>query len=129
MRARDYKTEDYDELLRWWNAHDWEGVNPLLLPAGIIIEDDTGKMMSAGFVYCDDATPVCMMEWIVANPDNTPRESLKSLRKLLEVITGWADESGKVLMTSVKQETLAKLYEKVGFASADVGMTNMVRIP
>ena len=129
MNVREYRKEDYPELARWWGAHkDWEAIPEVFLPeTGIIVESEIGEPRAAGFIYKDGTSPVVMMEWIVANPDNSPLISLKSLNLLLTEMERIADDNGYVLFTTLRQPSLSRLYEKHGFEVGDTGMTNMMR--
>jgi hypothetical protein len=118
---------DYEELMRWWKAHGWEGVpKELLPPTGFIAYDD--KPRAAGWLYLDANVPFGMMEWIVTNPDNTPRQSFEAVKTVVEQITWLADEIKLLAVhTSVQHASLIKLYQKVGFEQADQNMINLVR--
>jgi len=100
-----------------------------MLPfTGFVIYDDN-KMLAAGWLYCMADVPCGMMEWIVTNPDNSARESLKALAILLEQITWLADKVGlKAVYSKVQNKGLEKLYAKFGFKSGDTSMIDMTRV-
>jgi hypothetical protein len=120
----------YSEVKTWWESHDgWASIPEALLPSTSFIIGDENKLYCVCFLYRDDSTKVAMMEWLVANPTNTPRESLQSIMLLLSSIARFADENKLVLFTTLQNDRLSKLYEKQGFVSGDKGMMNMTRIP
>ena len=125
-----YKSEYYKEIASWWDVHkDWDAIPESLLPTTGLVVRDCDTLLCAGFLYVDCSSPVCMLEWIVANPENPPRTSIKALKVLLNGFTEYADNEEKVLFTTLRQPKLAGLYEKSGFAIGDTNMTNMTRIP
>lgn len=128
MEVVEYKAEMYPVLAEWWNAHkDWAAIPEVFLPKRGWVVQDEESLLCAGFLYVDQDAPFGVMEWIVANPDNAPRESIKALHMLIASIVEIASKQGLVLHTSVRQEGLAKLYAKHGFSIADSGMINMIR--
>ena len=120
---------DYQEFTRWWKAHGWDAIpKELLPPTGFVATDDDGTMLAAGWLYCDANVPMGIMEWIVANPDNTPITSYKAINLVLEQVAWLADEIGlKAIYSSVQNEGLERLYNKHGFKSTDKQMTSVMR--
>ena len=120
---------DYEEFSRWWDAHGWKPVpKEILPPTGFVAYDDNG-MKAAGWLYMDANVPMGIMEWIVTNPDNTARESLKAIHIVLEQILRLADEVGlKAIYSSVQNGGLEKIYNRYGFVSTDKQMTSVVRV-
>ena len=130
MQVIDYKDEFYESISSWWDVHkEWESIPKSLLPTTGLVVHDENTLLCVGFLYIDGTSPVCMLEWIVANPENSARTSIKALRLLLNAFGEYADANSKVLFTTVRQPKLAGLYEKSGFILADSNMINMTRVP
>ena len=119
---------DYEELSRWWAAHGWPAVTKELLPpTGFVAYDETG-MKAAGWLLIDANVPLGVMEWIVTNPDNKPKESLRAIQMVVEQIKELADTIGLIsIFTTVKNDALARVYERAGFGITDQNATCLVR--
>lgn len=130
MQCFKYDPSMYSEVKTWWESHEsWASIPEALLPSTSFIVGDENKLYCVCFLYRDTSTQVAMMEWLVANPKNSSRESLKSIMILLARIARYADDNNLVLFTTLKNKRLGGLYEKHGFVTGDKGMTNMTRIP
>ena len=129
MRVIDYSPEMYPHLKMWWESYsDWEPIPESLLPSRGWMVEHEGRFLASGFVYKDESSRLGMMEWVVANPLNTSRESLASLKALIGFITEYADENNICLFTTLRHEKLSKIYTKFGFQVGDTGMTNLTRV-
>jgi hypothetical protein len=129
MVAYQYNPSMYAEIKEWWKGHSgWESIPESMLPKTGFVVGDENSLFCVVFIYEDSSTSVAMMEWLVTNPTNTARESLKAIKLLLERVGRYADDNKRVLFTTLLQPSLSKLYERVGFVCGDTGMTNMTRI-
>lgn len=119
---------DHDEFSRWWVAHGWPIIpKEMLPPTGFVAYKETG-MKAAGWLLIDANVPIGCMEWIVTNPDNTPRESLVAIKTVVEQIKLIADEIGiKAIFTTVSNDALARVYESSGFIVTDKNSTCLMR--
>lgn len=132
MKIRLFTPEDYDTAMGWWKAHDWPGVPLLRLPPlGVICESDDGsKGHAMGWAYmCNGGTGVAMIEWLVANPENTGRESFAAIRH----VVGFLREELKrldycMVLTSCQQSSLAKILGKCGFTKTDEGIIHLISV-
>jgi hypothetical protein len=79
-----------------------------------MIFDDDNIPRAAVWLYRTDS-PVMMGEWLVVNPDNTPRESYTAIKELLENMKLIAESTGAYLMTFLQNESLVKNFQKQGF--------------
>lgn len=128
MIVETYKADMYPTLADWWENHsDWKAIPEFALPKRGWIVVDGDKMLCAGFLYHDPSAAMAQMEWIVTNPENSARESLRSINTLVETISNYADENSLILFTSVINKGLIKLYGKHGFNVSEDGMSNMMR--
>lgn len=129
MKVIPYSKDMYPNLKMWWESYgDWEAIPECLLPSTGWVVEHKGRFLAAGFVYKDESCSLGMMEWIVANPLNTARESVAALNNLISHITDYADENSIVLFTTLRQKKLSALYVKHGFQVGDTGMTNLMRV-
>jgi|GEM_PF-2344735 len=121
------KITDFKDLNEFTVEHGWPPFNPLILPTiGVCVYEDD-KKLCFGWLYLESSTIVAMVEWIVTNPKNTPRESLKSIKISINHLVGIAKKLGySFIFTSAENKGLIKLYEKAGFEQTDKKMTHLV---
>ena len=129
MVARDYEDYDYEVIKDWWIGHNWNAIPIDFLPrTGVVVEDED-SMYCAVWIYADSTSPRGMMEWLVTNPENKPRESVKAINLILKAVLEKAVYMDlKALMTSVNNKGLIKMYNKYQFNVTDTDMKNMLRI-
>ena len=131
MFCRGYKDEDYHKFVTYWKGHDWEAVPEIILPiTGVVCVNNADDYIFGGvWVYADQTSPIGWMEWMVTNPQNTNKESLKTVKLLVEEAALLSKILKlKFLMTSVNKKSLVKLYGKHNFKATDRDMINMMRI-
>lgn len=121
---RIWKPVDYPGLSAWWDGHGWPPVPQRVLPPFGVIYDD----LAAGWAYMDNGgVGVAMIEWLVTNPKAAP---LSAARALIEVIKFLKSELRRmdygIVMTTCKQESLARLLERHGFMRSDSGMIHLI---
>jgi hypothetical protein len=114
MVLREFTEDQYEMVEEWWNAHDWHAVPKEFLSKTGLIVCDGETPRAAIWLYRTDS-PVMMAEWLVTNPDNTPRQSYAAVSKLLEDVKLIADASGAYLMTFLQDQSLIKNFRKKGF--------------
>jgi hypothetical protein len=109
-----FRPEQYEIVAEWWKAHDWQAVPEAFLSQTGLMIYDGGIPRAAMWLYRTDS-PVMMGEWLVVNPDNTPRQSYAAIKELLENVKLIADSAGCYLMTFLQNESLVKTFKKQGF--------------
>lgn len=115
MILKEFKPEQYDMVSEWWTAHGWHSVpQEFLSKTGLLIMDEDGTFRAAIWIYRTDSA-VSMAEWLVTNPENTPKQSYAAVKKLLTDVKLIADASGSYLMTFLQDESLVKIFKKQGF--------------
>lgn len=119
--------EKYVVFANWWTAHGWSPVPVEVLPvlgAYVTYEEEP---VAAAWLYQDNSSPVCMLEWLVSNPELQPLVTFKGIKKLLEYFRFEAAALGyKHMMTACKVPALARIYESADFKRTDEGMTHLI---
>jgi hypothetical protein len=125
--------EDYDTLALWWESHGWQAVPRKFLPAlGVMVESDAGDKLAAGFVHMCNSSPVCWLEWVVANPRNRPTVSLLALKAVVgaakDAVASLNDgvHGYGPMLTTCRQPALARFYESMGFKRTDENVMHLV---
>lgn len=120
--------QDHPVLTAWWTAHGWPVVPRVILPKLGVMAMDGGLRVAAAFVYMDNSCGVCMLEWLVTNPDSTGKQSLAGIGAVIEFLAERVLELDYgVMLTSCRQPALARIYERHGFEKTDEGIIHMVR--
>ena len=119
----------YDMLAGWWAGHGWDAMNrELLKPLGIVHSHE-GVHVSAGFIYPVAGCGLALLEWVVADPKAKPIAIMRSIRSLTEFARQWCSENDYgVMMTTCKQEGLAKMHERNGFSRTDESMIHLAMV-
>lgn len=118
----------YKKLEEAWKGHNWPVVPASHLPSNglVVVDEDTGQFLSAGFIYRTDS-PIGWMEWIVTNPEAKIKKRTNSLNYLVSSLVGLAKEMGvQTLFATLKSKGLVKLYKKHGLRETEKEATNMI---
>jgi hypothetical protein len=127
--VREFEPErDYETVKAWWHGHGWPGVPLAMLPKLGVIAFRDEQEAAAGWLYMDNSCGVCMLEWLVTNPDLRGREPIYAIRTVTDYLTLAAKEMNYgVMLTSCKQPSLARIHEKAGFTRTDGEMIHLVK--
>jgi hypothetical protein len=123
---RMWTEDDYPMLQTWWEGHGWPAVPQRILPPlGVIFENS-----AAGWMYLDNGgVGVAFIEWLVTNPKAAPRTAVAAL---VAVVTFLKSEARRLnypfILSTCKQEGLARLLEKAGFQRTDSGMIHLLSV-
>lgn len=121
--ARFVIKEDYETLKQWWIDWNWSPVPPAFLPVnGLMVSNDND--ICAGWVYKTD-TPICWIEHIISDKNSKDRGAVVFLIQMLEELA--KDLGFKVAMTSIKNASLMRKMEDLGYQKSDTEMTNYVK--
>jgi hypothetical protein len=119
---------DYPIVKEWWEGHGWNAVPLSVLPKLGIVANLDGGPVAAGWLYMDNSIGVSMMEWVVSNPAAKPKCVYRSIKAIVEFLKGQAKSFGySVMLTTCKQESLARVYEKTGFQRTDTEMIHLIQ--
>lgn len=123
---RMWSAADYPLLESWWIGHGWPPVPQRVLPPlGVIMENQ-----AAGFLYMDNGgTGVAMLEWLVTDPNAKPFGAARALFSVVEFLKQEAKQLDyPIILTTCRQDSLAKLLERAGFQVTDRTMTHLLGI-
>jgi hypothetical protein len=133
IQLRAYLPTDYPMLVEWWAGHGWPGVPSAILPkVGFVAEDvQVGSVepLVAAWLYMDNSVGVCWLEWMVSNPKAEPVRVYRGIKG----VTEFAEEAAKthgygVMLTTCRQQSLVRTFERSGFTKTDEGVTHLIKI-
>lgn len=132
MTIRQYTTADHPTLATWWQSHGWQPVPDHRLPqTSYLIEDiddaKTPRAFACAYLDCQ-GTGVAMLEWILTNPDNKPRQSIKSLNTLIPFLRDLLvnEFDYDCILSTCAHPALSRLMEKHQFTVTDRGVIHHV---
>lgn len=74
------------------------------------------KLIAVATLYLDQGGNVAVCGWLIANPENTPRQSSRAVRLLLEMMPQYVRDLGaKILMTGFSNRGINKIAASLGF--------------
>ena len=117
---------DYPMLSGWWQGHGWAAVPQAVLPALGVIMADT----AAGWLYMDNSgRGVAMMEWLVTDPAASPIQAARALSAVVDFLKSEALRMDyHVILTTCRQESLARMLGKRGFEVTDREMIHLIGV-
>lgn len=129
MICRKFDLEsDYDEVVGWWQAHNWPVVDKRLLSKDGLIVEDGGQKIIAIWVYRLQDSPFCIMEWMIGNPDTEWQVRDKALALLVDEACNLAKKNGADFMLSIgNHNRVNSKLEANGFQKTDENMTQLMR--
>lgn len=133
MQIRKLEYNDYDDILAgWWKDWRWSAPPRDFLPddgtGGLIIYDGDTPVC-AGFVYMSNSK-LGWVEFVVSNRDYRDRENRKLyLSTLVDSLGNILKNAGiKYTYVSLKNESLVKIYEELGYVKGSKGCLEMIKI-
>lgn len=130
---RAYSLADHPMLEQWWNGHGWPAIpRNMIPPFAWIVESLDGTGRAFACAYMDNGgTGIAMLEWIVTNPANTPRESFRALDTLLPFMRDYLRDKldYPIIMATCRQPALSRILEKHQFQRTDEGVTHHLYVP
>jgi hypothetical protein len=131
--VRALKEDDYEKILtKWWRQWGWRAPMRDFLPAdgtGGIMVLDGDVPVCAGFMYITNSK-VAWVDWIISNKEYTDRSTRKqALKTLVETLTNMSKSTGaKYVYALIKNESLIKTYEDVGYLKGDSYTHEMIKV-
>lgn len=122
MICRPIKESDYSTACEWWKGRGFPCLPKHVLPdTGSIVED-----FCLGYLFLSNGG-LCMIEFVVGNPDKHGIELHNALTILLKDLVRKAKNNGcTMVFSSVKNKSLIKIMERVGFNVTEQGMSNLL---
>jgi RimJ/RimL family protein N-acetyltransferase len=132
LSARKLNNLDYDDiLLGWWKDWEWEAPTKDFLPdngeGGIIIFD--GEVpICAGFAYLTNSK-VAWVDWIISDKNYNEKATRKeAIRMLISSLTNVCKNVDfKYCYALIKNQSLIKVYEELGYVQGDNYTTEMIK--
>ena len=123
---RMWQPADYPMLAGWWHGHGWPAVPQRVLPPLGVIHDNS----AAGWAYMDNGgIGVAMIEWLVTDPQASPIQAARSLSRVVEFLRSELRRMDyAIVLTTCRQESLARMLERQGFQRSDTGMIHLVGV-
>jgi len=125
---RMFQESDYPMVQQWWVEHGWTPVPFGMLPKLGVIWGADGDDLAAGWLYMDNSVGVCMLEWVVSNPVAPGAGVVRAISHIVKFLSAEAIRLNySVMLTTCRQESLARLYERQGFKKTDSEMIHLVK--
>lgn len=122
------KEKDYDLVSSWWQGHNWSSVPAVMLPQLGVVASADENPVAAGWLYMDNSSGVCMLEWLVTDPAAPAMKAVKGLTHICRYLSGQAKDFGYTsMLTTCRQDSLAKFHERNGFTRTDGEMIHLVK--
>jgi RimJ/RimL family protein N-acetyltransferase len=124
---------DYEEILTgWWTQWGWKAPFQDFLPdngKGGLLVLDGDIPVCAGFMYLTNSR-VAWVDWIISNKEYTNRAGRKeALRLLVDSLTNICKSTGaKYVYALIKNESLIKTYEEIGYLKGDSYTNEMIKV-
>lgn len=132
MYIRKLEHSDYDDILsKWWKDWRWSAPPRDFLPedatGGLIIYDEEVPVC-AGFVYMTNSK-VGWVEFIVSNMEYKDKENRRLYLSTLVNSLGniLKNVGAKYTYVSLKNESLIKIYEELGYVKGSQGCLEMIK--
>lgn len=122
---------DYDILCKWWKAWRWTAPPRDFLPengcGGLMIEKNRIPVV-AGFVYFTNSA-IAWSEFIISNFEYKDKDRKEAIKILIYELNELAKSKGsKYIYTVVKNQSLKKIYQEMGYSNGSVKVDEMVLV-
>jgi hypothetical protein len=124
---------DYEDILvGWWKDWKWTPPPKDFLPSdgkGGVMVLDNDIPVCAGFVYMTNSK-VAWVDWIISNREYKKKPQRKeALDLLITTLTNICKDTGnKYCYALIKNKSLIKTYETLGYTSADNYTQEMIKV-
>ena len=87
---------------------------------GLVVMDEHHSILAVAFVYFEKTAAIAYCGWLVANPANTPQESYRAIKLLVNAIPTYARKNGaKCLLTVYGNRGLNHILERAGYQNGE----------
>jgi len=132
MKVRYLNETDYDTTLcKWWSDWRWTPPSRDMLPengsGGIMVYKDEVEIC-AGFIFLTNSK-TAWVEFIVSNIEYKDKENRKLYLSTLVNSLGniLKNVGAKYTYVSLKNESLIKIYEELGYVKGSKGCLEMIK--
>jgi len=133
LTIRQLNDNDYQDILvEWWSQWGWTAPEKDFLPdngkGGYIIYDEDTPIC-AGFIYITNSR-VSWIDWIISNKKYTERAKRReAISLLVDSLTNISKMSGsKYAYALIKNNSLIKTYEELGYIKGDSYTSEMIKV-
>lgn len=133
LTIRQLNENDYQDILvDWWKNWGWTAPEKDFLPdngmGGYIVYDGETPVC-AGFIYITNSR-VAWVDWIISNKDYREKETRReAIKILIESLTNISRMSGsKYAYALIKNNSLIKTYEDLGYTKGDTYTSEMIKL-
>jgi hypothetical protein len=131
LTIRQLNENDYQDILvDWWKDWGWTAPERDFLPdngmGGYIVYD--GEIpVCAGFIYVTNSR-VAWVDWIISNKEYKEKRR-EAITMLIDALTNLSRMSGsKYAYALIKNESLIKMYESLGYIKGDSYTSEMIKL-
>ncbi|MGH2666032.1 hypothetical protein [Flavobacterium sp.] len=132
FKVRNLIDSDYDNfLVGWWKQWRWTPPPRDFLPqngtGGVMVEKE-GIPIVAGFVYLTNSA-VAWSEFIISNFEYKEPDRKQAIKIIIQELSEISRQCGaKYIYTVVKNPSLQKMYEEMGFTNGSQKANEMFLI-
>lgn len=131
LTIRQLNENDYQEtLVKWWKDWGWTAPEKDFLPdngMGGYIVYDGDIPVCAGFIYVTNSR-VAWVDWIISNKEYKEKRR-EAITMLIDTLTNLSKMSGsKYAYALIKNESLIKTYESLGYVKGDSYTSEMIKL-
>lgn len=131
LTIRQLNENDYQEILvDWWQKWGWTAPEKDFLPdngTGGYIVYDGDIPVCAGFIYITNSR-VAWVDWIISNKEYKEKRR-EAITILIDALTNLSKMSGsKYAYALIKNESLIKTYESLGYKRGDSYTSEMIKL-
>lgn len=131
--VRPLNENDYQEtLVNWWVQWNWSAPAKDFLPddgKGGVIVYDGDTPICAGFIYVTNSR-VAWVDWIISNKEYRIKDKRReAIRLLISSLSNICKNTGsKYGYALIKNKSLIKTYEDLGWSKGDGYTSEMIKI-
>jgi len=118
---------DFEVFYSWCDAHQFPKLPRSILSSRGYMAFIEDKPIIAGFLYKDETSGFCLVEWVVSNPNSSSEEREEGLKELINQLRVEAKKLGGIILyTMVQNVNLIQRYLNNGFQVTDQNMTHLI---
>lgn len=117
MQLNPYEECNHATIADWWEAHGATVIPHEALPAeGCIAYNDEDVPCAAAWLYLDNSCPVCILSWMIVNPDIHAFDKFEGLNHCVRFLTDRAESLNYGLVISMSAiPSVSRLMQPHGY--------------